>query len=196
MGRSLHKTLTALVISLALVALGGCGGSDETATRSSAPPPKAPAKEEVEVGPLDMSPATSVTYRTGHHTNVPVFGKQASERELRQAATDVHDYVAARVEGDWPRACAYVSDGLVRRLSARSKQDDETDCATLLAELQVPGTGGSDYESSTVEVEDLRIKGERGYFLYAAAAAPFFTPVVNEGGAWKVDALVGTSFYD
>ena len=181
-------------VCLVAAAFAACGGGgDSAASQSTA---STATSAGFETGPLKVVGGGSSSYRIrGHHVTVPGFGEEAGEAELKEAAATVHGYLVARVEKDWASACSDVSKGLMKRLAAGSAQFAGEGCTTILAALTVPGPEGSDYESSEVEAESLRAKGKRAFLLYRAATAPYFLPMVEEGGAWKVDSLAPTPFY-
>lgn len=186
------RIIAVLASVLAASALAACGGGgDTTVTRIAAKP-----AEEVEVGPLRMTVDSTTSFDTGRHANATGFGHEAPPADLRRAAAEFHDYVAAVVNKNWAKACLHVSERLARRLTSGSPDLQSSDCATILGAIRVPETGASEYESSSVEAAGLRVDGERGFLLYGAAAAPYFIPVAMESGEWKVGALAGTSFYD
>jgi hypothetical protein len=174
------------------MALASCGGGNSPTTSQVTASPE--TSSGFETGPLKVVGGGSSSYRIpGHHTAVPGYGREVGGGNLKSAATDAHGYLVAGVEKDWPGACSYASQELVRRLAARRPAG--AGCAAILAALTVPGPGGSDYESSEVEAESLRAKGNRGFLLYRAAAAPYYLPMLKEGSVWKVNALSPTPFY-
>lgn len=178
--------------------LAGCG-SDSAATSPSTPAKvsaHSEANTEVETGPLKVNAKGSGSYRIrSHYTSVPSFGAEAGEAELRGAALTQHGYLVARVQKDWPTACSYVSRALVRTLASHSAKLSGKSCATILGAVTKPGPAGSEHELSEVEAESLRAKGGRAFLLYRAATAPYFMPMIDEGGVWKVAALDPTPFY-
>jgi hypothetical protein len=189
-------------IFVACMTLDACGGGSAptggTGTSSSSNPASTVSAEghRIETGPLKISGGGSDSYRIpGHHARVPLFGEEAVETQLKQAAEAEHGYLIARAERDWPKACSYISHAFVQALATRSKKLTGKNCAAMLAAVAVPGPAGSSYEATEVEAESLRSKGKRGFLLYRAATAPYFTPMIKEGGAWKVAAPNPTPFY-
>ncbi len=186
---------TALLTAWFLIA---CGGDPASTNPSSSRQASAETEssEQVKTGPLKVVGGGSASYRNpDHHPGVPGFGEEAGKAELRAAALTEHGYLVARVEQDWPKACTYVSKGLMRTLMAQSEKLSGQSCATILAAVTEPGPGGSDYESSEVEAQSLRIRSKHAFLLYRAATAPYFMPMVQEGGAWKVASLDPTAFF-
>lgn len=201
MGQKLTKSIATLGAALLVVGiLGGCGGGSATTTASTLSPTTRVGGEKerghVETGPLKIVGGGPASYRaTGHYINVPRFGEEASKADLRRAATAEHDYLVARVESDWTETCSSVSKSLMRSLTTRSRKFMGKGCPEILGAITVPTPGGSAYESSEVEAESLRINGTRAFLLYRAATAPYFMPMLIEGGVWKVTALAPTPFY-
>jgi hypothetical protein len=200
MKEAAQKAVPALLAVLLLASAFPACGEQSTTTSSSSTSDRTSTRSEsagsVETGPLTISANGSGSYRkTGRYTGVSTFGDEASKAELREVARTQHDYLVARVEKDWSQACIYTSKVLLHRLSLRSENLAGTNCAAILAALTMPGPGGSDYESSTVEAESLRTNGERAFLLYRAAAAPYFMSMIREDGAWKVASIAPTPFY-
>lgn len=184
---------------LALAALAGvfssCGddsASDATATQATT---TAAASGKYEIGPLEFPAKGPDAYRIrGYREDIPAYGVEASEEELRQAATYVHGYGVGRLEEDWPKACRYASESMVRRQAAVVGLPKGSSCEEVLE--RIPDIVlGSEYERTEVEANSLRVEGKKGYLLYHGGAAPNFMPVIEEDGVWKVNSRAYTPFY-
>jgi len=178
-------------------ALAGCGGGDDGAvaeTTRGTPAAVEPTRG-YEAGPLKVPARGPAEYRIrGYREDVPAFGREASREELAQAASYAHGYGIGRLEENWPRACRFASESLVRRLAAKAGLPRSASCEEALE--TVPDIVlGSEYERTEVEANSLRVDGRRGYLLYSGATAPYFMPVIEEDRVWKVDSRAPTPFY-
>lgn len=192
------KRSAGLLALLPTVFLLGCSSGDSSPQASTSATATRPASEHPrpyhsgghELGALVVSGGGSSSFHvTGKHEKRPIgFGEEASPAELSQAATTLHDYLVARVEEAWPKACSQLS----RRTrewvedAATRRRLQGKGCAERLKGLKVPLTGGIEVESSEVEAFSLRAGGGTGFLFYRANEAPFVMRMEEEGGTWKV----------
>jgi hypothetical protein len=152
---------------------------------------------EVET-PLKVSGGGSAQFRTkGGDNSIQEFGDESGESELQEAAEVVHGFYVSRAAEEWSKACSYLAKSNIEQLeqlAARSPQSKGADCATVLKAFTRPLPASVDREITTVDAGSLRREGEQGFLIYYGAGhVKYAMPLRDEGGAWKVTALSGTT---
>lgn len=179
---------------MALVALAvGCGGGDSTDQAESG-----------EVGPLEISARGSGPYKTpGGDNSLQNYGREADEDELTQAATTAHDYLAARIEKDWAKACEQLTEEHVEEMenaATSSKKIPGKTCAdavgTLAESLEAfdPISDEEAFQRSSVDADSLRVSGKEAFLIYQGGSEVYYLPMKEEGGVWKVATLLPSPF--
>ncbi|MFP5389464.1 MAG: hypothetical protein ACLGG5_09220 [Thermoleophilia bacterium] len=153
--------------------------------------------EEVET-PLKVSGGGSAQFRTkGGDNSVQEFGGESDESELREAAEVVHGFYVSRAAEEWNKACSYLSKSNIEaleQLANQAAQSRGADCATILKAFTRPLPAAVEREITTVDAGSLRREGEQGFLIYYGAGhVKYAMPLREEGGAWKVTALSGTT---
>jgi len=153
--------------------------------------------EEVET-PLKVSGGGSAQFRTkGGDNSVQEFGDESDESELREAAEVVHGFYVSRAAKEWDKACSYLSKSNIEQLEQLANQAAQSkgaDCATILKAFTQPLPASVEREITTVDAGSLRREGEQGFLIYYGAGhVKYAMPLREEGGAWKVTALSGTT---
>ena len=124
------------------------------------------------------------------------FGSELEGVEADQAVATLRGYLAARVDGQWARACSYLTASIreVVEQSARSERIAGTDCPSFIASTSEKLLPIQRLALERVIVDSARAEGERGYVLYQVPGdAERAMPIrANESGSWKLAALSGT----
>jgi hypothetical protein len=152
---------------------------------------------EVET-PLEVSGGGSAQFRTkGGDNSIQEFGDESDESELQEAAEVVHGFYVSRAAEEWEKACSYLSKSnqeQLEQLANQSPRSKGADCATVLKAFTRPLPASVDREITTVDAGSLRREGEQGFLIYYGAGhVKYAMPLREEGGAWKVAALSGTT---
>jgi hypothetical protein len=153
--------------------------------------------KEVET-PLKVSGGGSAQFRSkGGDNSIQEFGDESGESELREAAEVVHGFYVSRAAEEWDKACSYLSKTNIEQLEQLANQAAQSkgaDCATILKAFTRPLSASVEREITTVDAGSLRREGEQGFLIYYGAGhVKYAMPLREEGGAWKVTALSGTT---
>ncbi len=153
--------------------------------------------KEVET-PLKVSGGGSAQFRSkGGDNSIQEFGGESDESELQEAAEVVHGFYVSRAAEEWDRACSYLAKSNIEQLeqlASQSPQSKGADCATVLKAFTQPLPAAVEREITTVDAGSLRHEGEQGFLIYYGAGhVKYAMPLKDEGGAWKVTALSGTT---
>jgi hypothetical protein len=210
----------AALLAIAL-ALGACGDGDSGTTDTASTPQsaqttgdgkadgqgKAPSSagegspagsDEGDGAPVehDDSGGGSAQFRVkGGDNSVQEFGSEASEAEFDEAAAALHDFLDARVEGDWQAACAHLASDVTASLAqvaGNAERLQGKGCAGILEALStgVPQSGLK--EAAVADVGSLRIEGDRAFVIYRGVEGTVFAIPMTDQDGWKVAALAGT----
>ncbi|HWI96964.1 MAG TPA: hypothetical protein VNS60_12940 [Solirubrobacterales bacterium] len=152
---------------------------------------------EVET-PLKVSGGGSAQFRSkGGDNSIQEFGDESGESELQEAAEVVHGFYVSRAAEEWDKACSYLAKSNIEQLEQLANQSAKSkgaDCATVLEAFTQPLPASVEREITTVDAGSLRHEGEQGFLIYYGAAhVKYAMPLRDEGGAWKVAALSGTT---
>lgn len=152
---------------------------------------------EVET-PLKVSGGGSAQFRSkGGDNSIQEFGDESGESELQEAAEVVHSFYVSRAAEEWDKACSYLAKSNIEQLEQLANQSAKSkgaDCATVLEAFTQPLPASVEREITTVDAGSLRHEGEQGFLIYYGAAhVKYAMPLRDEGGAWKVAALSGTT---
>lgn len=175
----------ALLASLALAATAvvGCGGGSGSTSASGGETSR------------DSGGGAGQFRVPGGDNSIQEFGAEASEGEMREAATALHGFLDARAASEWKAACGYLAAGTRRQLeqlSRRAAKGGLADCPHLLATLSVAASGTAIREAAIADIGSLRSEGSRGFLLYHGAhGADYAIQVSREGDSWRVAGLVG-----
>ena len=134
--------------------------------------------------------------RKGADNSIPRFGDEARSSELAEAAGVLHDYLDARIAGDWERMCsdfaASVRDAIGKYGSGPSAigvEGKTRTCATTLEALLPPLSPDQAREAAVAEVSALRVEGDRGFLLFHGAhGVDFYVRMLRERHKWKLGA--------
>lgn len=154
-------------------------------------------RKQVET-PLKVSGGGSEQFRSkGGDNSIQEFGDESDESELREAAEVVHGFYVSRAAEEWGKACSYLAGSNIEQLeqlASQSPNSEGTDCATALKAFTRPLPASVEREITTVDAGSLRREGEQGFLIYYGADhVKYAMPLREEGGAWKVAALSGTT---
>jgi len=164
-------------IVLAVAALASCGGDDE------APDSTAPGAE----------PAQAGGEQPGSAGNIETFGEEASSDDRDAASTTVQEFLRARADGDWGKACSLMSASTQETLAGFGGTPQKSlPCRQLLEGVASRISAKTLAAGKNTEVTGVRIDGERGFVLYRdAGGTESAFAVVREGSAWKAGAING-----
>jgi hypothetical protein len=123
-------------------------------------------------------------------------GSEGSASETQEAAAVLHAYLDARVAHRWSDACFYLSAGYAATIEAfaerYAKGKGVKSCADVLEAFASGSSQQALLATARADIGALRIEGDHGFVLYhGPGGEPFATPMVIEGGAWKVGSLEG-----
>jgi hypothetical protein len=219
-GKARWPAATALVLT-ALLALGGCGGggggnegtsgpSTTSAANQSSPAtppqqnkPRKHADQESRShrnapksgGPNPPSGGAAEFETPGGDNSIPRYGNEAENSELAEAAEVLHDYLDARIAGDWSGVCAALSRSVQASLvrlantSAAPANAKTKSCAKIVGALFSAIPPAAAREAAIAEVAALRVKGERGFLLFHGAHdVAYVVRMQREKGRWKLAA--------
>jgi hypothetical protein len=162
--------LAALLVLALLIA--GCGGSGGSSSGGSTAAGGAAS---------ELAGAASVAKAEG-------FGSEASGSEAKKPEAALKGYFDARVNGEWAKACSYVSKELRKLYSRVSKKSG---CSGVVEKTTERLSASERAALAEVEVESVRLEGGSGYVIYTdAEGSQQAKPVEREGGAWKVSSPI------
>jgi hypothetical protein len=169
-------------------------GSEQTQQDSGS---QGKSAKEVET-PLKVSGGGSAQFRSnGGDNSIQEFGDESDESELQEAAEVVHSFYVSRAAEEWDKACSYLAKSNIEQLEQLANQSAKSkgaDCATVLEAFTQPLPASVEREITTVDAGSLRHEGEQGFLIYYGAGhVRYAMPLRDEGGAWKVAALSGTT---
>ncbi len=174
-------------------------GADQGQNSGQSQPQQGGGKSVKEVEtPLKVSGGGSAQFRAkGGDNSIQEFGDESDESELQEAAEVVHGFYVSRAAEEWDKACSYLAKSNIEQLeqlASQSPQSKGADCATVLKAFTRPLPAAVEREITTVDAGSLRHEGEQGFLIYYGAGhIKYAMPLREEGGAWKVTALSGTT---
>jgi hypothetical protein len=146
--------------------------------------------------PLKVSGGGAAQFRTnGGDNSIQDYGEE-EESELQEVAEIVHGFYVARAEERWDAACSYLSKSNIGQLEKLVAQapEIESGCAPALRAFTQPLPPAIEREVTTVDAGSFRREGEQGFLIYYGAEHIVYAmPLIEEGGAWKVTSLSGTT---
>lgn len=163
---------------IALVAAGaGCGGGGSTSTASDslAGFPEGPTREFIV---------------PGGDNAVPLFGREASAEERRQASMMIHKWMRAREAKRFAEECRYFSRAYIQAMvvedAARVSHGTVKNCPQALAYFGEDASG--DYRNTlTGPIDSLRVAEGQGFAQYHGNdGINYELPMNKEGGRWWV----------
>lgn len=144
------------------------------------------------VTPLQVSGGGSGQFQVkGGDNSIQEFGDEGDESELQEVAEIVHSFYVARAEERWATACSYLSKRNIEQLEQITAKSG---CRAALADFTEPLSPQLEREITTVDAGSFRHEGSQGFLIYYGAGRMVYSmPLFEEGGAWKVAALTGTT---
>ncbi|HSS33348.1 MAG TPA: hypothetical protein VLL27_08735 [Solirubrobacterales bacterium] len=173
------------IVALTLV-WGGCGSG------SGATSPTGTGVSTSGATPDDSGGGARQFESKSGDNSIQEYGEEASSSELDEAAVALHGYLDARAARSWAEACEDLSPVVVSQLGqlASGHSGEEPSCAKFLATLSVGISADALRQATVADVGAFRVEGESGFLLFhGAQGADYFTPMVRDGGAWKVAAI-------
>lgn len=184
------KVFTAFLGAVFLSGLIGCGDS-------SSPP----GSTNVATGPLRVGDRGAAQFREARADNsLEEYGHEAAKAELKQAAANLHAYLAAWFTKDWPTACTLGSGKLRRILKGVSELSTKTKglgCIKMIAMVASgePPLADTLYKATDIDAESLRVAGNAGYILYYLQGRGFQQEMARENRVWRVKTLLPASLH-
>lgn len=177
MGGKGKPELALLLAGAAL--LCGCGGSSSGETSSTASDPLAGAPP----GP------TREFIVPGGDNAVPLYGREATAAERRQASAVIHRWMRARAAKDWREDCRYFSKKYVKLLVADAHGVSEGRVKTCPQALAFfgPNASGDYVNTLSGPIDSLRVSDGLGFAQWHGKdGIDWEVPMDKEGGSWLV----------
>jgi hypothetical protein len=173
----------ALVLGLTvLVAVGGCGGGDDSTTGSGG---KGQAQR---LYPWLEGPTREFLVPGGDNI-VQTYGREASKAEREQASRVIAAWMRARAAEDWKKACSYMSASYRRNITvdANGVTDGRVkSCPEALAYFG-PEASGDGKNNLTGPIDSFRVEEGLGFAQYHGNdGRDWVVPMNRENGKWKV----------
>lgn len=173
------KLGAASVLSLAVIAVAGCGGSGDSTDVSST---------QAAFYPWIKGPTRQFLVRGGDNI-VQTFGREATAAERKQASTVIAAWMRARAAQDWPKDCSYLSKGYRKTITedAHGVSNGKVEtCPQALAYFGHRASG--DYvDNLSGPIDSLRIGEGHGYAQYHGNdGKDWIIAVDRDSGRWKV----------
>lgn len=163
--------LAALLVLALLVV--GCGGSDSGSSASS-------TSAGSSGGAGESGGAAGVA-------KAEEFGSAASGSAAKGPEAALQGYFDARANGEWSKACSYLSKDLREAYDRLSKEG----CVAFVEKTAERLPAGEQAALAEIEVESVRLEGDSGYVIYTdSEGSQQAKPIEREGGEWKVSSLL------
>jgi hypothetical protein len=125
-------------------------------------------------------------------SNTAQLGDQADATDRAAMTKGFEEFMRARSEGDWERACSLLSASVMenlRKLASLQPQLKKQSCPERLKAVfgAIPETR---LPEGRIRVIGARIDGDHGFVLYRDARGTSAFPVTREGNVWKAGALL------
>jgi Putative lumazine-binding len=167
----------ALLLALAALCLGGCGGGDSSESQAQ--------------GSSEQGTAKSAPAEANAEASIEGFGSEAEGSEREEVEGAFHGYLGALAEGDEEGACAYLAASVQRslsRLAAKAKK--EVSCPQLLEALLSPQAAQIAEGQAEGEITKVRVKGDTAFVVFHAPGARLYQlTLAREEGEWKATSL-------
>jgi hypothetical protein len=124
-------------------------------------------------------------------SNPASFGQQAGATERAAATAAVRDFLRAWVGNDPAKACSLMAASTKQNLATFSSQLNSGDCQDEAKTVRSAMQPKLLARLRGIQVTSVRLDGGRGFVLYRAQGQSWALPVLREGSAWKVAAIVG-----
>jgi hypothetical protein len=129
--------------------------------------------------------------------SVETFGEEASPGDSAAATRAVREFVRARADGDWAKACSVLAASVAQAIAefaSSSPQLKDADCPELVEAVTADTPTKTLMEAERIRVTGVRIEADRGALLYRdARGKESVFPLLREDSAWKAGALAGSS---
>jgi hypothetical protein len=176
--------LAAAVVAIAIAGLAGCGGDDDDSPDTTAA--NAGTEQAGTEGSSEGSGAGA--------GNITTFGEEASDADREAAGLAVEEFLRARADGDWAKACSLMSASTRKTLATFGGVPTESvPCSKVIERVASQIAAKTLAAGEETEVTEVRIEGDRGFVLYRdASGTESAFAVVREGSVWKAGAINGT----
>ena len=145
--------------------------------------------------------APGVPTARGGDNSIQEFGVEAPSAERERAARVFQAYLDVHADGEYARACSYMSRPIKQRLSqfgrqAREEGGRSLDCAQVMRVFTHGVPKAALRTAADIRVLSMRVEGGQAFLLYRDGGnLPFSVPMNEEGGAWKVSAIAGSALF-
>lgn len=180
----MRGVLTALAV-VAVVALGGCGGGDETASTAGGDSGSATdggsADQAPEAGSKAAAPGVP-TSREGDNS-IQTWGVETGGEKRQEAIADVRAYLDARAAREWDVVCSH--------LAPKARQEyvriGKGSCARGMEAFFGEAPEQALREETEIDVLSFRAGGDFGFLIYERPDGKVYaTAVEPKGGGWKL----------
>ena len=189
-GRSGLGLTALLVAALVFTACGGddggsgttsaaTTGSSETTTSSgegSASAPSEPSDES------DSQPTAGEDEESG---------SEATDSDAQQVEAALVGYLEARANGEWSRACSYLTTDLRKFYARAASSTQGGGCPGFTRRTTQQLSPGKRSNLTDIDIQSVRIDGGRGRIVYLDSSGERVKkPVRLEAGEWKLSSLL------
>lgn len=175
----MRGVLTVLAVAVA-VALGGCGGDDESATTGTSASDGAALDRVPEAGAKAAAPGVP-TSEEGDNS-IQTWGVETGGKKREEAIADVRAYLDARAAREWDVVCA--------QLAPKARQEyvriGKGSCARGMEAFFGEAPEQALREETEIDVLSFRAGGGFGFLIYERPDGIFATAVEPRGGEWKL----------
>jgi hypothetical protein len=189
------RLLTIAVAALIALGLAACGGGGDT-TQSTAQATSGGGSNQG--GSSEQGEGADSFKVPGGDNSIQNYGEEADESEIEAVETALNGFLDARAEGNWAKSCSYLAKATLKPLETLSEKTPKlkgASCAKILAALESRVPAPERANPLTHGIASVRIKGPRGFALFHGAnGSDYFMLMTNEGGEWKVSALLPSEF--
>ena len=196
------RTLPALAVAFALVAVSGCGSSSSSSTEATTTPASTPATTPGATTPSGSQ--TTTTEQSGSSTtggsgspsaspdnSIQTYGSAASGSEKAAVLSATHSFFSALAATNYASVCSQLASSNRQELQQYLKlgHSKAHSCATLLPTL-LHSVGPSARKAEKGTFTAVRVQGPRAFVLFRPQGGPpSYFLMLKEGGTWKPTSL-------
>jgi hypothetical protein len=175
--------------------LRGLKGDEEDDESESKSEGSNPGGDEDRDSDYDYQDNLGKGYYDGDDGAVKSYGHEPSARDERALTAVVRRYSDAAAAGDGATACSLIAPTVARALPEDYGQGGApylrgaASCQAVMSRLF---THSHNELTGAIEVTGVRVDGNRAYVLLGSGTrVASYVTLVREGGAWKMDVMVG-----
>lgn len=167
---------------------GSASGGGSLPTKTSASPS---ASRHFRAAKKRAAGAAGFVAPTGDNS-IPEYGSEATSSQEAEATAALRAYLVAREGGDWSAACPSMGAPVQKQLETLAKASNAKsgDCEEAFVTLSKYGSASERVNPLSGGLAAFRVKGNKAFALfYGPHNQQFMMPMVEEGGAWKVNQI-------